>query len=166
MGRTDDIINVAGHRLSTSQIEEVVASHAQVIECAVVGGTDNLKGEIPVGFVVIRPGHTDLPTLHQELVDSTRSNIGPIASPRTIIFVEMLPKTRSGKTLRKTLRDIINGVPFEMPQTIEDPDVISAIVEAVRKQPMLWKKSASSFGQQHKNPNASPSASIIRLGEI
>ena len=131
MGRTDDIINVAGHRLSTGQMEEVVANHPQVVECAVVGAADDLKGEMPVGFVVTRPACEDLERVHGELVASVRGDIGPIASPRSIYFVDGLPKTRSGKILRNLLRDIINGKEVTVPQTIEDASVIDTIRQAV-----------------------------------
>ena len=131
MGRTDDIINVAGHRLSTGQMEEVVANHPQVVECAVVGAVDELKGEMPVGFVVTRPSCEDHATVRKDLVASIRGDIGPIASPRAIVFVDGLPKTRSGKILRNLLRDIVNGAEITVPQTIEDASVIDAIVEAV-----------------------------------
>ena len=136
MGRTDDIINVAGHRLSTGQMEEVVANHPQVVECAVVGATDELKGEMPVGFVVTRPGCARLDEVHSELVASIRGDIGPIASPRSIYFVDGLPKTRSGKILRNLLRDITNGADISIPQTIDDAGVIEPIIEQVgRKTP-------------------------------
>ena len=127
MGRTDDIINVAGHRLSTGQMEEVVANHPQVVECAVVGAADELKGEMPVGFVVTRPNCDDYATVHRELVASIRGDIGPIASPRSVFFVDGLPKTRSGKILRNLLRDIVNGAEIAIPQTIEDAGVIDQI---------------------------------------
>jgi propionyl-CoA synthetase len=132
MGRTDDIINVAGHRLSTGQMEEVVANHPQVVECAVIGATDALKGEMPVGFVVTRPACEDLETVHRELVASIRDGIGPIASPRSIHFVDGLPKTRSGKILRNLLRDIVNGAVVTVPQTIEDASLIDTLMEQVR----------------------------------
>lgn len=134
LGRTDDIINVAGHRLSTSQIEEIVARHPHVIECAFVGAADKLKGEMPMGFVVTRPGAVDLAELRSDLTTSIRGTIGPIASPRAIVFVEALPRTRSGKTLRKILRDVVNGVGIDIPQTIEDPVVVAAVVAAARQQ--------------------------------
>ncbi|QPC99150.1 AMP-binding protein [Qipengyuania soli] len=135
MGRTDDIINVAGHRLSTGQMEEVVANHPEVVECAVVGAADDLKGEMAVGFVVTRPGCGDLEAVHRELVAAIRGDIGAIASPRSIYFVEGLPKTRSGKILRNLLRDIVNGAEIIVPQTIEDASVIDAVREAVRPVP-------------------------------
>ncbi|WP_416831553.1 MAG: AMP-binding protein [Erythrobacter sp.] len=132
MGRTDDIINVAGHRLSTGQMEEVVANHPQVVECAVVGAADELKGEMAVGFVVTSPNCEAREEIHRELVSAIRSDIGPIASPRSIYFVDGLPKTRSGKILRNLLRDIVNGAGLTVPQTIEDASVIDQICNAVR----------------------------------
>nr|WP_276317286.1 AMP-binding protein [Croceicoccus ponticola] len=128
MGRTDDIINVAGHRLSTGQMEEVVANHPAVIECAVVGAADELKGEMAVAFVVTRAGTADLPTVKQEIVRMIRDDIGAIASPRDVLFTDALPKTRSGKVLRNLLRAILNGQELVVPQTIEDAGVIEALV--------------------------------------
>lgn len=132
MGRTDDIINVAGHRLSTGAMEEVVATHPDVAECAVVGLFDAIKGHAPVGFVVLkntaRRERTEIPG---ELVSLVRDRIGAIASPRAMILVERLPKTRSGKILRKALRQIGDGDPPIVPSTIEDPDVIDEIMVAV-----------------------------------
>ncbi|MGI9376115.1 MAG: AMP-binding protein [Tsuneonella suprasediminis] len=129
MGRTDDIINVAGHRLSTGQMEEVVANHPQVVECAVVGAADELKGEMAVAFVVTKPGFADHEEAKYEIVTSIRGDIGPIAAPRAIYFVDGLPKTRSGKILRNLLRDIVNGADVVVPQTIEDPAVITHVQE-------------------------------------
>ncbi|WP_230293054.1 AMP-binding protein [Croceicoccus sp. Ery5] len=128
MGRTDDIINVAGHRLSTGQMEEVVAAHPQAVECAVVGAADQLKGEMAVAFVVTRPDSGDRNAIRKELVASIRENIGPIASPRSVYFVDGLPKTRSGKILRNLLRAIVNDEEIVVPQTIEDPAVIDALI--------------------------------------
>jgi propionyl-CoA synthetase len=130
MGRTDDIINVAGHRLSTGQMEEVVANHDKVIECAVVGAADELKGEMPVAFVVTRPDAADHETVGKELVRMIREEIGPIASPRDVKFVSALPKTRSGKILRNLLRAILNGDELRIPQTIEDASVVDDLVAA------------------------------------
>lgn len=127
MGRTDDIINVAGHRLSTAQMEEVVTGHRNVIECAVVGASDEMKGEMPVIFVVPQSDFEAHEQFHEELVAIIRETIGPIASPRNIYQIDALPKTRSGKILRNLLRDIVNGEPVVMPQTIEDPGIVEAI---------------------------------------
>ena len=123
MGRTDDIINVAGHRLSTGQIEEVVAGCKSVVECAVIGGSDALKGEVPVVFFVAASGSAANP--QDEISRAVRTQISPIASPRDIIVLKALPKTRSGKILRNLLRAIVNRTDFAMPQTIEDPSVVA-----------------------------------------
>lgn len=131
MGRTDDIINVAGHRLSTGQIEEVVSSCEAVIECAVVGGNDPLKGEVPVVLYVPSDARRDAAEASREIVASVREQISPIASPRHVIAVAALPKTRSGKILRNCLRAIINGNEVVVPQTIENPDVIGDVGEVV-----------------------------------
>lgn len=133
MGRTDDIINVAGHRLSTAQMEEVATGHRNVIECAVVGASDEMKGEVPVIFVVSRSDCEAHEQFHEELVTNIRETIGPIASPRNIYQIDALPKTRSGKILRNLLRDIVNKEPVVMPQTIEDPSVVGMIEMIVRR---------------------------------
>jgi len=133
MGRTDDIINVAGHRLSTGQIEEVVSSCPAVVECAVIGGHDELKGEVPVVFYVRSARAQEDTAASNEIRDAVRGQISPIASPRDIISVSALPKTRSGKILRNLLRAILNGEDYSVPQTIEDAGVISQIIAALRK---------------------------------
>ncbi|WP_337925485.1 AMP-binding protein [Croceicoccus gelatinilyticus] len=135
MGRTDDIINVAGHRLSTGQMEEVVANHPAVVECAVVGASDELKGEMAVAFVITRPGTEDLPAVKKDIVRTIREDIGPIASPRDVFFADALPKTRSGKVLRNLLRAILNGDEIVVPQTIEDPSVIDGLIALAAPQP-------------------------------
>jgi propionyl-CoA synthetase len=128
MGRTDDIINVAGHRLSTGGMEEVLASHAAVAECAVVAVTDELKGQVPLGFVVLKAGvNTDAATVVRELVALVRERIGPIASFREAYVVARLPKTRSGKILRASLRRIADGEPAAPPPTIDDPAILDEI---------------------------------------
>ena len=128
MGRTDDVINVAGHRLSTGEMEEVVAAHPAVAECAVVGIADELKGQIPLGFVILKDGvsqsHEDVVS---ELIASVRSSIGAVACFNQAIIVERLPKTRSGKILRAILRKIADGEPYTPPSTIEDPAVLEEI---------------------------------------
>ncbi len=129
MGRTDDIINVAGHRLSTGQIEEVVASCPSVVECAVIGGSDNLKGEVPVVFFVGASGAGDEAAVTGEIVGSVREQISPIAAPRDVVSVAALPKTRSGKILRNLLRAVVNGGEIVIPQTIENPDVVQATID-------------------------------------
>jgi len=132
MSRTDDIINVAGHRLSTGALEEVLAAHAAVAECAVIGVADELKGEVPLGLVVLKKG---VERSHQEIVGEliqlVREKIGPIACFKTATIVERLPKTRSGKIVRGTVKKIADGVPYRMPPTIEDPTVIDEITASL-----------------------------------
>ena len=123
MARTDDIINVAGHRLSTGAMEEVLAAHPDVAECAVIGVADELKGQVPVGFVVLKAG-VDAPARGDRRRRSSqlvRERIGPVASFKTAVVVERLPKTRSGKILRGTMRRIADGEPYTIPATIDDP---------------------------------------------
>ncbi len=128
MGRIDDVINVAGHRLSTGEMEEVLASHPAVAECAVIGVRDDLKGEVPRGFVVLKAGVTAAPeALSAELVQLIRDRIGAVASLRRVDVVTALPKTRSGKILRKTMRGIANGAEEPVPSTIEDPATLDAL---------------------------------------
>jgi propionyl-CoA synthetase len=133
MGRTDDVINVAGHRLSTGSMEAVLASHPAVAECAVIGVADQLKGQLPRGFVVLKAG-VDTPEdqLRDELVALVRRDIGPVAAFRDVSIVDALPKTRSGKILRKTMRAIADGRDEPVPSTIEDPNVLDAIRTALR----------------------------------
>ncbi len=128
MSRIDDIINVAGHRLSTGGMEEVLAGHQDVAECAVVGVADKLKGEIPVGFVVLKAG-VDRPDvdIHKELVLAVRETIGPVAAFKKVMVVDRLPKTRSGKILRGTMKKIADGQPYKMPATIDDPVILDEI---------------------------------------
>ncbi len=128
MGRIDDVINVAGHRLSTGAIEQVVASHPAVAECAVIGVNDALKGQIPRGFVVLKAGaEVDPGTLQRELVALVRDQIGPVAAFRTVDIVRALPKTRSGKILRKTMRGIAAGRDEAVPSTIDDRAALAAL---------------------------------------
>ena len=132
MGRTDDIINVAGHRLSTGAMEEVLASHPDVAECAVSGVYDPVKGEVPLGFVVLKAG--SLKTQAQigpELIALVRQKIGPIASFKSAAVVKRLPKTRSGKILRGTIKKIADGVPYQVPATIDDPQILTEITETL-----------------------------------
>jgi propionyl-CoA synthetase len=128
MARTDDIINVAGHRLSTGAIEEVLAGHPDVAECAVVGVADALKGQVPIGLIVLRAG-IDRPhaEIAAELVHAVRERIGPVAAFKEVIVVARLPKTRSGKILRGTMRAIADGQPYRQPATIDDPAVLQEI---------------------------------------
>ncbi|WP_432199914.1 AMP-binding protein [Erythrobacter sp. W53] len=130
MGRTDDIINVAGHRLSTGQIEEVVSACSNVVECAVIGGADELKGEVPIVFYISSTG--DEGKGASEVVRAVREKISPIAAPRDVVALDALPKTRSGKILRNLLRAIVNGGEIVIPQTIENPDVVDATIEQYR----------------------------------
>jgi propionyl-CoA synthetase len=128
MGRTDDVINVAGHRLSTGAMEEVLAAHPAVAECAVIGVHDPLKGQQPRGFVVLKSGASiDPAVLSAELVAMVRDRIGPVAALRRVDVVPGLPKTRSGKILRRTMRGIADGAPEPVPSTIEDPAVLDAL---------------------------------------
>ncbi|MEL6370274.1 MAG: propionyl-CoA synthetase [Pseudomonadota bacterium] len=128
MGRTDDVINVAGHRLSTGGLEEVLASHQDVAECAVIGVADALKGQIPVGLAVLKSG-VDRPTIEitAELINLIRSEVGPVASFKHAIIVPRLPKTRSGKILRGVMRDIADGHDYKIPATIEDEGALEDI---------------------------------------
>ncbi len=128
MGRTDDVINVAGHRLSTGSMEAVLAAHPAVAECAVIGVHDALKGQVPRGFVVLKSGvDTDEETLRSELVASVRDQIGPVAAFHDVDVVEGLPKTRSGKILRKSMREIADDGTTTVPSTIEDPAVLDQL---------------------------------------
>ena len=128
MGRIDDVINVAGHRLSTGEMEEIVANHSAVAECAVIGIADGLKGQVPVGLVVLKDGvNIEASQLENELVQSIRQSIGAVACFKRAIVVKRLPKTRSGKILRKILRYIADGRSFNMPSTIDDPAILDEI---------------------------------------
>jgi propionyl-CoA synthetase len=133
MGRTDDIINVAGHRLSTGGMEEVLASHPDVAECAVIGAKDALKGEAPLGFLVLKAGVTrDRATIEKEVVGLVREKIGPVAAFKTAVTIDRLPKTRSGKILRGTMKKIADGDPWSMPATIDDPAILEEIAGALK----------------------------------
>ena len=133
MSRTDDIINVAGHRLSTGAMEEVLAAHPDVAECAVIGIADQLKGQMPLGFVVLKAGtDRDPGELESEIRSAVRGEIGPIATLRSVAVVERLPKTRSGKILRGTMRRIADGESWKMPATIDDPAILDEITESLR----------------------------------
>jgi len=132
MSRIDDVINVAGHRLSTGALEEALATSPVVAECAVIGVEDKLKGEMPLGFVVLNNGtQVDELLLKSELIQTVRSQVGPIATPRDILVVPRLPKTRSGKILRGTMRKIAEKQDYRMPATIEDPAVLEEIETAL-----------------------------------
>ncbi|MBF9153088.1 AMP-binding protein [Novosphingobium jiangmenense] len=131
MGRTDDIINVAGHRLSTGQMEQIVAAVEGVAECAVIGAEDAIKGMVPIAFVVPRAGFDADPTLDKRVIAAVRSELGAVAALRTAFIAPGLPKTRSGKILRNLLRKIANGEAWTVPPTIEDPEVPKAIEQLV-----------------------------------
>jgi propionyl-CoA synthetase len=128
MGRTDDVINVAGHRLSTGTMEAVLAGHPAVAECAVVGVHDDLKGQVPRGFVVLKAGVADPPDqVAAELVQAVRDQVGAVAALRRVDVVPALPKTRSGKILRRTMREIADGHDPAVPSTIDDPSVLETL---------------------------------------
>jgi propionyl-CoA synthetase len=133
MGRTDDIINVAGHRLSTGGIEEVLAGHQDVAECAVIGAADEVKGEVPIGFVVLKAGVArPNQEIVAELVERVRTTIGAFACFRRALVVKGLPKTRSGKILRGTMKKIADGMEYTVPATIEDPAVLGDVTAQLR----------------------------------
>jgi propionyl-CoA synthetase len=132
MSRTDDIINVAGHRLSTGAMEEVLADHPDVAECAVLGVDDDLKGQVPVGFVVLNAGvERDHAEIIKEVVQSVRDRIGPVASFKKATVVKRLPKTRSGKILRGTIQKIADNKTYNIPATIDDPAILGEMEQAL-----------------------------------
>ncbi len=133
MTRTDDIINVAGHRLSTGAMEEVLASHRDVAECAVIGVADALKGQVPLGFLCLKAG-VDRPqaAIVKEVVQLVRDRIGPVADFKRAVVVERLPKTRSGKILRGTMQKIADGQDHKVPAAIDDPAILPEIAEVLR----------------------------------
>ena len=134
MARTDDVINVAGHRLSTGAIEEVLANHPDVAECAVIGVSDNLKGQLPVGFLCLTAGvDRDHMIIETECVEMVRKQIGPVAAFKNALVVDRLPKTRSGKILRGTMVKIANNEEFKLPATIDDPVILQEIRNALFK---------------------------------
>ncbi|WP_378947673.1 propionyl-CoA synthetase [Mesorhizobium sp. ANAO-SY3R2] len=133
MARTDDIINVAGHRLSTGGMEEVVAEHPDVAECAVIGIADAMKGQIPCGFIVLNSGVVrDTGAIEQEVVALVRDRIGPVAAFKMVVTIKRLPKTRSGKILRGTMQKIADREDWKMPATIDDPTILDEILEALK----------------------------------
>jgi len=133
MARTDDVINVAGHRLSTGGMEEVLASHPDVAECAVIGVSDQLKGQLPVGFLCLNAGtNRSSEEIVSEVVKLVREKIGPVAAFKLAVVVDRLPKTRSGKILRGTMVNIADGTPFKMPATIDDPAILDEIKVALQ----------------------------------
>ncbi len=133
MSRIDDIINVAGHRLSTGGIEEVISEHSDVAECAVIGVADQLKGELPLGLIVLKSGvKRDVSTIEKEVISLVREKIGPVCSFKTVIKVARLPKTRSGKILRGTMKKIADCESYTMPATIDEPAILDEIQAALK----------------------------------
>jgi propionyl-CoA synthetase len=133
MGRVDDVINVAGHRLSTGAMEEIIAQHPDVAECAVVGVADSFKGQLPLGLVVLKAGvEKEQGTIIQELVKMVRDQIGAVACFKNAVVVKRLPKTRSGKILRGTIRKISDGENYTIPSTIDEPQALAEIQESLK----------------------------------
>jgi propionyl-CoA synthetase len=133
MARTDDVINVAGHRLSTGAMEEVLAGHPDVAECAVIGVADTLKGQSPLGFLCLNKGCTrEAADVVRECVGLMRDKIGPVADFKRAVVIDRLPKTRSGKILRGTMVKIADGEPYKMPATIDDPAILDEIRTALQ----------------------------------
>ena len=133
MARTDDVINVAGHRLSTGQLEEVLADHPDIAECAVIGVADQLKGQLPLGLICLYPSsERKVDDIISEAIDLVRNRVGPVAALNKITVVERLPKTRSGKVLRGTVAKIADGAEWIMPATIDDPVILDEITAALK----------------------------------
>lgn len=139
MSRTDDIINIAGHRLSTGSIEEILISHASVAECCVVPLPDKLKGHVPLGILVLSHGgeKLDEKLLYKELVSATRRDLGAIACFEKAVIVPRLPKTRSGKVLRRSIREMVDGKKVTVPATIEDEDALYEIYRILKKNGLI-----------------------------
>ena len=138
MSRTDDIINVAGHRLSTGAIEEVLAEHKNVAECAVIGIADKLKGQLPIGLIALKAGvDRDNNEITKECVALVREKVGPVAAFKLAIVVKRLPKTRSGKVLRGTVRKIADGETYKVPPTIDDPAILDEIKKDLKDNNVL-----------------------------
>ena len=134
MGRMDDVINIAGHRLSTGAMEEVISNHPDIAECAVFGVDDKLKGQLPVGFFVLKAGvKRDAEEIKSELVKMVRESIGAIACFRDACLVARLPKTRSGKILRSTMRSIANNKDYRVPSTIDDPVILDEVTDVLTR---------------------------------
>jgi propionyl-CoA synthetase len=134
MGRIDDVIKVAGHRLSNGAMEEIIASHPDVAECAVIGTPDEIKGEVPIGFVVLKAGAEQrTEAVVEQLVLMVKEQIGAFANFKQVIITKQLPKTRSGKILRGILRKIVRGEQYNTPPTIEDPALLSEIEDYIAK---------------------------------
>ncbi|HQV31013.1 MAG TPA: AMP-binding protein, partial [Calditrichia bacterium] len=135
MGRIDDVINVAGHRLSTGEMEEIIGAHPAVAECSVFGIHDELRGQVPVGLVVLKDGvDTDNEIIEKELVEMVRNAIGAVAYFRRAAVVKRLPKTRSGKILRHILRKLADGTRYDLPSTIDDPNILQEIKDVMAEQ--------------------------------
>jgi propionyl-CoA synthetase len=133
MGRVDDVINVAGHRLSTGEVEEILSSHPDVAECAVIGVVDDLKGQVPRGLVVLKAGvDRDHEVIAAELVQRVRDQLGAVVCLRQVDVISALPKTRSGKVLRKNMRSIADGVDIPVPSTIDNPAALEALRPILR----------------------------------
>jgi propionyl-CoA synthetase len=134
MGRVDDVINVAGHRLSTGEVEEILASHPDVAECAVIGVADDLKGQVPRGLVVLKAGvERDHEVVSAELVQLVRDQLGAVVCLRQVDVIGALPKTRSGKVLRKSMRAMADGVNLPVPSTIDNPSTLEALRPVLAK---------------------------------
>ncbi|MGQ4616721.1 AMP-binding protein [Nocardia sp. R7R-8] len=150
LGRSDDVINMAGHRLSAGSIEAAIAGHDAVAECAVIGLPDELKGHRPLAYVVLKSGVDIAPgRLRDELIDRVRTHVGAIATLHDAIIVTTLPKTRSGKILRKTIRQITSGETFEVPSTIEDPAVLVALAQQIHAARPEWREHDDSENTDH-----------------
>ena len=133
LGRADEVLNVAGHRLGTIEIEDAVVAHPAVSEAAVVGAPDPVKGEVPVAFVVLKAGYEPSEQLEKEIKDTVRKIVGPIAVPAKVLFVSKLPKTRSGKIMRRILISLIKGRPIGDISTLEDPSAVEEVKKAVEE---------------------------------
>ena len=140
MARTDDIINVAGHRLSTGGMEEILASHPDVAECAVIGIADKLKGQVPAGFIVMKSGvEKPAAEIEKEVVALVREKLGPVAAFKIAVTVQRLPKTRSGKILRGTMRQIADSEDYKVPATIDDPAILDEIAAELKAHGILGR---------------------------
>jgi propionyl-CoA synthetase len=145
MSRTDDVIKVSAHRISTGAMEEVLASHPDVAECAVFGVGDRLKGQVPVGLLVLKagvdPGRAG--AIAYEVVEMVRARIGPVAAFKTATVVRRLPKTRSGKILRRVMQKIADSEKYKVPATIDDPAILQEIEEALKKVGLAGSKNVT-----------------------
>lgn len=139
MSRTDDILNVAGHRLSSGLLEEACLSHPKIVECAVVAHSDDVKGSVPIAFVVSSCDDDDVDVVPSEVVSIVRDRVGAVAALRTVLVVPALPKTRSGKILRKTMRSIVDGESYRVPGTIEDAKALRYVHDAIERHGFLSK---------------------------